>query len=381
MRRDIMAIPKSTKKKTVRATRRVGVNAAPIDKGFDEVQYYFQNQVEKKQALDQIKTYVKNNFNKKDTQFILVNPDWKLLISYATAATCFWYNSGLEESDKSAYWKSAADKRLANLVESGKALHYEKLQAKHDSDKVVTLSPQQRLQRKINNTIMQDLLDLEDQWIDDEKASIDVYGLFRKHGLSGSATIPVRQVVEGWLLDYEDAYHKRCEQAVEGYSHLKRPELNRRIKACQDMLLDLDRIKSAAKATRKTRVKQPKAADKQVKNVKYKTEDTTFKLVSIPPIQMIGKMRLYTFNTKTRMLTEYITESANGFEISGSTIKNFDQVNSRTVKLRKPEEFLTLVQNKTPKQIDAEWNKLTTKTSVPNGRINTDTILLRVLDK
>ena len=103
--------------------------------------------------------------------------------------------------------------------------------------------------------------------------------------------------------------------------------------------------------------------------------------MSIPPIKIVGQTRLFTFNTKTRILSEYITQAANGFEISGSTIKNIDTVNSRTVKLRKPEEFLTLVQNKTPKQIDAEWNKLTTKSSVPNGRINVDTILLRVLDK
>jgi hypothetical protein len=376
-----MAIPKSTKKKTVRATRRVGVNAAPIDKGFDEVQYYFQNQVEKKQALDQIKTYVKNNFNKKDTQFILVNPDWKLLISYATAATCFWYNSGLEESDKSAYWKSAADKRLANLVETGKALHYEKLQAKHDSDKVVTLSPQQRLQRKINNTIMQDLLDLEDQWIDSEKASIDVYGLFRKHGLSGSATIPVRQVVEGWLLDYEDAYHKRCEQAVEGYSHLKRPELNRRIKECQTMLDDLDRIKSAAKAQRKVKVVKAPSIDKQVAKIKYKKEDSDFKVVSIQPAQIIGKTRLYVFNTKYRRLTEYVTFDPKGFIINGTTIKNFDKETSRTITLRKPLDILPEVARCTPRQLTKLLDGIKTKPATPNGRINEDTILLRVENK
>ena len=376
-----MAIPKSTKKKTARATRRVGVNAAPIEKGFDEVQYYFQNQVEKKQALDQIKTYVKNNFNKKDIQFILVNPDWKLLISYATAATCFWYNSGLEESDKSAYWKSAADKRLANLVESGKALHYEKLQAKHDSDKVVLLSPQRRLQNKISNTIMQDLLDLEDQWIDGEKASIDVYGLFRKHGLSGSATLPVRQVVEGWLLDYEDAYHKRCEQAVEGYSHLKRPELNRRIKECQTMLDDLDRIKSAAKAQRKVKVSKVQSIDKQVAKIKYKKEDTDFKIVSIQPAQIISKTRLYVFNTKYRRLTEYVTFDPKGFIISGTTIKNFDKETSRTITLRKPLDILPEVVRCTPRQLTKLLDGIKTKPATPNGRINEDTILLRTLDK
>ena len=162
---------------------------------------------------------------------------------------------------------------------------------------------------------------------------------------------------------------------------MKKPELKRRVKACQDMLLDLDRIKSAAKATRKVRVKQPKAADKQVSKVKYKTEDATFKLASINPVQIVGKIRLYTFNTKNRVVTEYITQSATGFEISGSTIKNFDKVNSRCRSLRKPNEFLPELFDRTPKQIDKAWKDLTTKERVPNGRLNSDTILLRVMDK
>jgi len=368
------------KKKTVRARARTGLAAAPIEKGFEAVKDYFHTEIDRKDVASQIKTYIKSNFNKSDVRAALACPEYKFIMTYL-GATAFWNNQKLEETDKSKQYTNHLNGKISEMIVMGKQILLEKKETAKVETNVVTFSPQQRLQNKISNTIMQDLLDLEDQWIEGEQTTIDVYAMFKKHGLAGSAVLVVRPVIEGWLLDYEDAYHKRCEQAVEGYSHLKRPELNRRIKACQDMLLDLDRIKSAAKATRKTRVKQPKAADKQIKNVKYKTEDTTFKLVSIPPIQIIGKMRLYTFNTKTRMLTEYITESANGFEISGSTIKNFDQVNSRTVKLRKPEEFLTLVQNKTPKQIDVEWKSLTTKSSVPNGRINTDTILLRVLDK
>ena len=199
--------------------------------------------------------------------------------------------------------------------------------------------------------------------------------------MSGSATMPVRQVVEGWLLDYEDAYHKRDEQAVEGYSHLKKPELNRRIKACQEMLLDLDKIQSAAKANRKVRVPKAKSADKQVAKVQYKKEDNDFKLVSINPILLVGSRRLFAFHCKERYLIEYCTQSVNGFEISGTTIKNIDSVNSRQVRLRKPDEFIPIVLKKTIKQIDSEWKKLTTKTTVPTGRINKDIILLRVMDK
>ena len=88
---------------------------------------------------------------------------------------------------------------------------------------------------------------------------------------------------------------------------------------------------------------------------------------------------MYAFNTKNKMVTEYITESPNGFEISGSTIKNFSKDLSRTICLRKPLDFLPIVLQKTPKQINDAWKLLKTKITAPNGRINKDCILLRVI--
>lgn len=369
------------KKAKVRARARTGLAGVPIDKGFEAVKYYFHMEIDRKDLINTLKSYIKSNVDSKNQKFALSNPEYKFYIFTHYCATAFWINSGIKLDEKSSKYAEGLYKYVMTLVESGKDIYFEKQAKLKDSANVVSLSPMQRLQKKISNTIMQDLLDLEDKWIDGEKAELDIYQEFKRHGLTGAAVASVRQVIEGWLLDYEDAYHKRCEDAVEGYAHLKRPELNRRIKVCQDMLADCDRIRSAAKATRATRVKQPKSADKQVAKVQYKKEDTEFKLVSIPPIKIVGGTRLYTFNTKTRALTEYITQDVKGFEISGTSIKNIDKVNSRTVKLRKPDAFLPIVLGKTPNQIDKEWKTLTTKTSVPNGRLGSDTILLRVLDK
>lgn len=372
------------KKKKLPATRRTGVSAAPFEKGIIAVQSYFQFEVDRKDSISVFKSYAKSVCTKKEMQQLSACPDYKFWNASHHCGTCaYLLNVPKKEEvdEKLVYWERALAKYIEQLIEVGKKIIEEKkIEAKVEAN-VVSLSPMQRLQNKISATIMQDLLNLEDEWMDGNKETIDLYALFKKHGLPASATTSVREVVEGWLLDYEDAYHKRCPDAVEGYSHVKRPELNRRIKACQDMLSDLDRLKSAAKATRKTRVKAPRAADKQVAKLQYKTEDADFKLVSIPPIQIVGKMRMYTFNVKSRMLTEYVTQAAAGFEVSGTSIKNFDQVSSRTIKLRRPDDFLPIVLNKTPKQIDGEWKNLTTKQSVPNGRLNKDTILLRAMDK
>ena len=139
--------------------------------------------------------------------------------------------------------------------------------------------------------------------------------------------------------------------------------------------------KAATKAKRVGRIKKPVTADKQVSRIKYAKDNKDFKIVSIPPVTIIGQVRLYTFNCKTRVLAEYVTHDPKGFVISGSTIKNFDKESSRQVRLRKPEDFLSEVSKRSPNQINNSWKNLTTKTSVPNGRINQDTILLRVMNK
>ena len=371
---------KKTKKKVLRARARTGLAGIPVDKGFNAVKDYFHLQVDKKDCVSQVKTWIKKNFPE-PSKYILANPEYHFSMTHH-AATAFWYNNDLYKNNDAdgntakEFLNNLFDKMIP-LIEKGKVIYEEKQKANN----IVSISPAVKLMRKINNTIMQELLDLEDKWIDGDDATINIYDRFKYHGLTNTAISHVKPMIEGWLLDYEDAYYKRCDQAVEGYSHLKRSTLNHRIKVCKAMLEDLERIRSATKATRNVKVKRPKAVDKQVARVQYKKEDNDYKIVSINPIQIPTKTRLYAFNTKSKMVIEYITESVNGFEISGSTIKNFSKGLSRTICLRKPLDFLPIVLQKTPKQIDAAWQTLKTKTKVPNGRINKDTILLRVLDK
>ena len=312
-----MAIPKSKKKKVVRSRARSGIGAAPTEKGFISTKYYFHNEVDKKDCASSIRNYVKNNFSKIDAKAIDANPEYKFTMYSHYGAISYWLTYGLPVNDDVTYWENALTRWLGELLESGRVIMAEKAEVVETSNKVVSLSPRQRLANKISNTIMQDLLDLEDCWMNGESPSIDLYALFKKHGLAGSSVAPVRSLVSGWLLDYSDAYHKRCEQAVEGYSHLTPKQLKYRVELCDQMLSDLEAIASAARANRAVRSKKPRPADKQVSKVKYKKEDTEFKLVSIPPSKIIGSMRLFLFNTKYKSLTEYVTENAKGFFCEG----------------------------------------------------------------
>lgn len=375
-----MALKKKVRK--VRARPKTGLAAAPLD-SFRKLRYYFHYEMDAKEISPIIKGWIKSEFSKEDAKAILANSEYHFSMHAHLAACMFWTSLNLEIDDYDASyrrWPDVARTYYEDLLEPGRAILKEKAESASDStSNVVKLNPHQRLMNKINDTIMTDIELLFEDWAEGEKTSLDLYAQFKKHGLTGSATEPVRKQVELQLAEYRDAYSGGCEDAAEGWSHVTKPELKRRIKALEEMLSDLDKIKSAAKATRKTRIKKPRAADKQVDKLQYLKESNEYKIVSILPIQIIGSMRLYVFNTKTRELSEYLSESVSGFEVKGTTLQNVSNA-SRKTRLRKPEDFLGIVQSKTPRQIDNEWQKLTTKTSKPNGRINMDCVLLRSLD-
>jgi hypothetical protein len=372
---------RAVKKKIARARARSGTAGAPLDKGYGAVQAYFHMEVDKKDLSDILKRYIKKNRSKEDQKVIFANAEYNFTMFTHYCAAAFWLNSAMPKDDMAistgGMWYDALDKFIDTLYEKGKPLLLEKEAEKIAQGNVITLSPMQKLQNKINNTIMFELDDLEDAWMNGEKAVLDVYLRMKFHGLGGSATKPVASLLEGWLLDYSDAYHKRCEQAVEGYSHLNRPEIKRRMDECEKMLGDLEKLKASTKATRTVKMKKAPSLDKQISRLKYKKEDNEYKISSIAPAMLVGALCAFVFNTKYKTITKYVSET--GLMVSGSTLKNINLEQSIQNSLRKPNEFLPIVLTKSEKQIDKAWSELTTKSRIPNGRINGDTIILRVL--
>ena len=369
-------------KKKVRARARVGLAAAPLD-DFYKLKFYFQYETDDKDLSKIIKAWIKSSYSKDEYTAIMANSEYHFTQPFHIAACIFWKTScpDIEYPEPYKHWENRAKEYYTPLIAEGNNIILER-QATEESksnSNVIVLNPHQRLQNKIRETVMLDLLDLEDKWMDgDNAATLDLYKTFKAYGLSGSAVDPVRVEISKWLDEYTEAYSGSCEQLAEAYSHLTKPQLKQRIKICESMLSDLDSIKNSAKAVRKPRVKKPVTADKQIAKLVYCKENTEFKLTSIRPIQVIGSMRLYVFNTKTKELTEYVSQSVNGFGVKGTSLLNVGE-ESRKTKLRKPSEFLSIVQSKTPRQIDNEWQKLTTKTNKPNARINQDCILVRAL--
>jgi hypothetical protein len=133
------------------------------------------------------------------------------------------------------------------------------------------------------------------------------------------------------------------------------------------------------KKVRQPRIKKPKSADKQIKHLKFQVKNDEFKLASVNPITIIGASQLWTFNTKYRTLTRYDSIAADGFSIKGTTLQGWDKDASIQKKLRKPKDVLSRLEGGGKLVLRKLMDEINTKQIKPNGRINGDTILLRVI--
>lgn len=314
-------------------------------------------------------------YSKKDIQALKKVENWKLNQGNGNNIRC--YNAGIP-LDRIGVLDNI-NERIADLLKIGKKILKE---IKAQPAKVV-ITPAQRMQKKVAQTIMGDFDEMVvDKWMDGEFKNIKfpAYSLLTAHGIKGSGINMFRERMVFELELVQDAYNKTCEQAVEAYSHISKGNKNKMITLLEKIIDDIDRLKLNNKSSRVPRAKKPKASDQQVSKLQYMVDDVDNKLTSINPIMIPGKERLFVFNTKTRKLTEYVTTSTKGFEVGGTSIKNFCDKSSKTAKLRKPEDILPNVLTLAPTKIGKQvWDKVTTKITAPNGRINKDCILLRVL--
>jgi hypothetical protein len=179
------------------------------------------------------------------------------------------------------------------------------------------------------------------------------------------------EIVEAKTTDNEDL--------KEAYSYMKAADY-KRYDAFYTKLFDgIAQYGQVKKATKKAAVRKPPQKEKLIAKLKYMKNDTTSKLVSINPVDIIGAQELWVYNTKTRKLGKYVAEEMGGaLGVKGTAITGFNESKSVQKTLRKPEvqlkEFLAAGKIQLRKFLDdikATDIKL-------NGRINPDTILLKV---
>lgn len=177
------------------------------------------------------------------------------------------------------------------------------------------------------------------------------------------------------------------EQLKEGYSHLSKRDVQNYIIALETLVDACTLIVDASKATRKPRTAKPKSADKLIVKLKYLKVDQKNSLASINPVDIVGASELWIFNIKNRKLGKYVANNidptgygrpGSGLSIKGTTIIGFNEELSIQKTLRKPEVQLKEFKAAGKVALRKFMEDIATTDTKLNGRINADTVLLKV---
>jgi hypothetical protein len=168
-------------------------------------------------------------------------------------------------------------------------------------------------------------------------------------------------------------------QLAEAYKWVTKTDLKRMQQFYTKLTDALNTYGAVKAAVRKARVRKPVSKEKLVKKVKYCTEDTTLNLVSINPVDVIGAKELWVYNRKTRKLGKYQAAADSGtLGIKGTAILGYDDKTSVAKTVRKPEVVLKKFMAAGKVALRTWLDEMSTTGVQMNGRLNADTMLLKV---
>ena len=170
------------------------------------------------------------------------------------------------------------------------------------------------------------------------------------------------------------------EDLAESYAHMKKKQLVKYENFIQTIISDCERYSvNFSKQQRKPRKKKPISISKQIAKLNYKKQDNEYKIASINPSEIVGADQLYVFNSKYRKLGVYKAEGPAGLSVKGSTLRGFDLSLSKCKKVRKPEEVLTKMLSGGKLAIKRQYDSINSVEKDLTGRINNETILLKIV--
>jgi hypothetical protein len=200
--------------------------------------------------------------------------------------------------------------------------------------------------------------------------TLNLYDHMRARQLPAAYVEPVKEWAKVYLAQYLEVLKGEDEQLAEGYDHFDKNKIKKLAKMFHSFIEDCDKYEVFKKANRKPRATREKTPAQQTKGIKYKIEDTELKIKSLHPTEMIGASQVWLYNSKTKKLSKYSTDSSRGIQAKGSAIQNWEPDSSKQKTLRKPEETIKDLMVAGKVKLRSFLEELKTKEQNVNGRLN-----------
>ncbi len=254
----------------------------------------------------------------------------------------------------------------------------EKLPQKIKEDKTVvvpvaTPSIQDRMDEKAHD-LAGEIEGAIDEFITTKTTKFSTKSYLAANQVAAPIAKRIGELFAGRIPEIKEAIAGDDEQVVEGYSNFNKRELKKFLAFLEEIVSDCQQQVQTAKANRAPRKRKAVSPTKVVAKMKFMKEFADLKLKSCKPEDILTSTELWVYNTKYRKVTVYKSDGGM-LSVKGTTILGFDVKESKTMTLRKPEEFFKgLAMGK--RALNGAFKKLTTKPSTPNGRVNEECILL-----
>lgn len=246
-------------------------------------------------------------------------------------------------------------------------------------DNKVTVSIQDRIADKSKEMIGEIESIIDDCFLVRDFNAIDPYEFMQTLSMKGVHANNVMHFFKDRIPELKEALIGKNPQLVEGYSNFTKKELKEYISFIERIVSDAEKIAHVTKVTRAPRKKKAKPADKIISKLQYKKEDSEFKIASVNATDIIGCTQLWIFNTKTRKLGVYNSIDTSGLSVKGTTILNYDEKTSIQKTIRKPDIILPELLKAGKVALRKLLGNINAVEQVLTGRINSDTILLRII--
>jgi hypothetical protein len=238
------------------------------------------------------------------------------------------------------------------------------------------------IQDRMNAQFSRCVADIDEQidlFMNDSSHSFDIKKYLHDTSVSGIVSSRISKHYQPLLDEFQGVLDRRDEQLREAYSSYSRSQMKKNWEFLNVIVSELNHQGHKSKVLRGTRKKKPKTVEQQVRKLKYMQHYKDLDLSSVNPSMIIGASQLWVYNTKTRKLGVYNSQDNGGLRIKGSTIISFDEKASVCKKLRKPEKVLVTVAQGGKIALRSVLDDVKAVASPLTGRVNGDTILVRVV--
>lgn len=243
----------------------------------------------------------------------------------------------------------------------------------------VVVNIQERITEKANEELGELEGFVDDFILNGCKSSGDITNFMKSRQYS---SVVAKKICDGFInraKEIEEVMLGNDDQLKEGYSNFTKSELKRLKDLLDTIVSESNRMTTANKPIRKKRKIKEKPATVVVAKMKYMQEFSELKLTSVQPEKIVGAMQVWTYNTKTKLLGVYNADNAKGLTVKGSTLQNFNAETSIGKRLRKPDVVIKDLLDAGKVKLKKILPELTTKESNLTGRMNDDTIIVRIL--